>query len=37
MSTTTDNPVRNGVDAAALFATIDAVKGDPNSPSSSSG
>jgi uncharacterized OsmC-like protein len=29
MSTTTDNPVRNGVDTAALFATIDAVKGDP--------
>jgi uncharacterized OsmC-like protein len=30
MSTTTDNPVRNGVDTAALFATIDAVKGDPD-------
>jgi uncharacterized OsmC-like protein len=29
MSTTMDNPVRNGVDTAALFATIDAVKGDP--------
>jgi uncharacterized OsmC-like protein len=27
--TTMDNPVRNGVDTAALFATIDAVKGDP--------
>ena len=30
MSTTTDNPLRNGVDTAALFATIDAVKGDPD-------
>ncbi len=30
MSTTTDNPTRNGVDTAALFATIDAVKGDPD-------
>jgi uncharacterized OsmC-like protein len=29
MTTTTDNPSRNGVDTAALFATIDAVKGDP--------
>ena len=29
MTTTTDNPIRNGVDTAALFATIDAVKGDP--------
>ena len=29
MTTTTDNPLRNGVDTAALFATIDAVKGDP--------
>jgi uncharacterized OsmC-like protein len=27
--TTTDNPVRNGVDTATLFATLDAVKGDP--------
>jgi uncharacterized OsmC-like protein len=27
--TTTTEPVRNGVDTAALFATIDAVKGDP--------
>jgi uncharacterized OsmC-like protein len=26
--TTMDNPVRNGVDTATLFATIDAVKGD---------
>lgn len=26
--TTMDNPVRNGVDTAMLFATIDAVKGD---------
>ena len=26
--TTTDNPVRNGVDTATLFATLDAVKGD---------
>jgi uncharacterized OsmC-like protein len=28
--TTTENPVRNGVDTATLFATIDAVKGDPD-------
>ena len=27
--TTTQNPVRNGVDTATLFATLDAVKGDP--------
>ena len=27
--TTTENPVRNGVDTATLFATIDAVKADP--------
>ena len=28
--TVTDNaPVRNGVDTAALFATLDAVKGQP--------
>jgi uncharacterized OsmC-like protein len=26
--TTMDNPVRNGVDTATLFATLDAVKGD---------
>jgi uncharacterized OsmC-like protein len=26
--TTIDNPVRNGVDTAALFATLDAVKGN---------
>jgi uncharacterized OsmC-like protein len=26
--TTTDNPVRNGVDTATLFATLDAVKGN---------
>jgi uncharacterized OsmC-like protein len=30
MSTTISNPVRNGVDTAALFATIDAVKSDPD-------
>jgi uncharacterized OsmC-like protein len=30
MTTTLDNPIRNGVDTAALFATIDAVKGDPD-------
>jgi uncharacterized OsmC-like protein len=30
MSTTMEYPVRNGVDTAALFATIDAVKGDPD-------
>jgi uncharacterized OsmC-like protein len=28
--TIADNPVRNGVDTATLFATIDAVKGDPD-------
>ena len=28
--TTTDNPVRNGVDTATLFATLDAVKDDPD-------
>jgi uncharacterized OsmC-like protein len=28
MSMTADNPVRNGVDTAMLFATIDAVKGN---------
>ena len=27
--TFTENPVRNGVDTATLFATLDAVKGDP--------
>ena len=27
--TTTENPIRNGVDTATLFATLDAVKGDP--------
>ncbi len=27
--TTRDNPVRNGVDTAALFTTLDAVKGEP--------
>ena len=27
--TITDNPVRNGVDTATLFATLDAVKGTP--------
>lgn len=27
--TTTDSPIRNGVDTATLFATIDAVKGNP--------
>ena len=27
--TTTENPVRNGVDTATLFATLDAVKADP--------
>jgi uncharacterized OsmC-like protein len=27
--TITDNPMRNGVDTAALFATLDAVKGNP--------
>ena len=30
MSDVIDNPVRNGVDTAALFATIDAVKADPD-------
>jgi len=28
MSTATDNPIRNGVDTASLFATLDAVKGN---------
>jgi uncharacterized OsmC-like protein len=28
MSTATDNPIRNGVDTAGLFATLDAVKGN---------
>ena len=28
MSTTADNPTRNGVDTATLFATLDAVKGN---------
>ena len=28
MTTTTENSVRNGVDTATLFATLDAVKGD---------
>ena len=28
--TATENAVRNGVDTATLFATIDAVKGDPD-------
>ena len=28
MSTTFDNPMRNGVDTATLFATLDAVKGN---------
>ena len=28
MSTTTDDPIRNGVDTATLFATLDAVKGN---------
>ena len=27
--TTTDTPTRNGVDTATLFATLDAVKGEP--------
>jgi uncharacterized OsmC-like protein len=28
--TMTDNPMRNGVDTAGLFATLDAVKGNPD-------
>ena len=28
MSTVTDSPIRNGVDTTALFATLDAVKGN---------
>ena len=28
MSATTDSPIRNGVDTATLFATLDAVKGN---------
>ena len=27
--TTIENPIRNGVDTATLFATLDAVKGNP--------
>jgi uncharacterized OsmC-like protein len=30
MSDVIDNPVRNGVDTATLFATLDAVKADPD-------
>ena len=30
MSTTTESPRRNGVDVATLFATLDAVKGQPD-------
>ncbi|HEY7044988.1 MAG TPA: OsmC family protein [Nocardioidaceae bacterium] len=30
MSTTTESPMRNGVDTATLFATLDAVKADPD-------
>ncbi len=38
MSTTaTEAPRRNGVDVATLFATLDAVKNQRRSPSSSSG
>jgi uncharacterized OsmC-like protein len=29
MSMTAESPIRNGVDTAALFATLDAVKGNP--------
>ena len=29
MTTTTESPRRNGVDVATLFATLDAVKGQP--------
>ena len=29
MSTATESPMRNGVDTATLFATLDAVKGNP--------
>jgi uncharacterized OsmC-like protein len=30
MPTYTDSPIRNGVDTATLFATLDAVKGNPD-------
>ncbi len=30
MSTTTESPMRNGVDTATLFATLDAVKANPD-------
>jgi uncharacterized OsmC-like protein len=30
MTSTTENPVRNGVDTATLFATLDAVKANPD-------
>ena len=29
MSTTTERPVRNGVDTAVMFATLDAIKAQP--------
>ena len=35
--TIAENPVRNGVDTATLFATLDAVKGDPDIAKSASG
>ena len=34
--TITDHPARNGVDVETLFATLDAVKANPRSPSSGS-
>src|SRR5262249_996014 len=36
MSTATDNPIRNGVDTATLFATLDAVKANNNTARSRS-
>ena len=36
-ATTVQRPPRNGVDVPTLFATLDAVKASPRSPSSSSG
>ena len=30
MTTTTETPMRNGVDTATLFATLDAVKANPD-------
>jgi hypothetical protein len=36
VTTTTDTPMRNGVDTATLFATLDAAKANPDIADSSS-